>query len=191
MFEVLAKLKGPRKNIAIIAGVVVIVLVLIVVGYATRDTGPKSATTATPTPSTTTAPSASASPATTTTTQQTGSFYVLPELGIKFNTNSEVADLTYIVKAVNGRPAAYFSSKSLKAAGGSNCAEDKAPLGVVTLDAAEPIPGKAEQVAVIGSDYLNLNYAQAPCSVQPTIQQKTGIQTQTLSKALQSAQLNQ
>lgn len=167
------------KNKILIITASVIMLMILILGILRVVSQPTAKTTndatvfntATPTPATTSAPVSD------------GNYFVIPELGVKFDKSSDLlSDLVYTIKTNNGRPAAYFSSARLKAGGGARCGEAYGPLGILAL---EPTTNEVDEMTVIGSNYLNFSIPAQPCSLDNNVMVPGLQQAQALRTALQ------
>lgn len=102
-----------------------------------------------------------------------GLTYFIRELGVKFRTGGEVADLTYLISDSNPK-VAEFSSKSLRAQGGVKCAASNAPLGSISLDQndakQESRTANPERYIQIGGKWVSFIPTQTNCSEDKEIQ---------------------
>lgn len=62
----------------------------------------------------------------------TSQYFEVKELGIKFRISADIADLTYVISPDN--KVAHFSTRSLLAMGGNDCAADYGPIGSISTD---------------------------------------------------------
>jgi hypothetical protein len=168
---------GKNKFLIMFAGVAILLIVVLLVISALNPTpAAKTSTDTTVFGSTTPTPTA-------TPTANTGNYFVVPELGVKFDKSSDLlSDLVYTIKTNNGRPAAYFSSARLKAGGGARCGEAYGPLGILAL---EPTTNEVDEMTVIGSNYLNFSIPAQPCSLDNNVMVPGLQQAQALRTALQ------
>jgi amino acid transporter len=180
MASILSRLRGLNKKVYIAVGVslLVIIALLVVVSAAFTQTTPAA-------PSASTSVFASSTPSPTPTpaaNQPAADLFAVPELGLKFAKTDQLSDLAYVIKTVNGRPAAYFSSARVKAAGGAACGEANGPVGILSLDPTTS--DNVDEVTTIGSDYLNFDLPNAPCSTNNKAIVTAAEQAQALRQAL-------
>jgi hypothetical protein len=113
----------------------------------------------------------------------TASVLKLSDLGIKFNVDSRISDLTYSVSSLES---ASFSTKSLVTEGGQSCSAANGPLGYITVTTqapAKPADGnyspnisEAAFVKKVGDKYIYYVHAQGVCSTIPN-QKAENLQT--------------